>query len=152
MFGFNVPNLSSIDVIKSEKIGYNKSVIVNSRQLSEVFYYSREFDTNINYKLCTVQLNIPYSGIRKKDSIARIILYIDEEAIYDGSIYNVEDYILRPINLCGNKINLMAGHHKIKLMACTNNEELHIPHLNWLGQEFTIKPEIFGSYLVIGYR
>ena len=152
MFGFNVPNLSSIDVIKSEKIGYNKSVIVNSMLLNEVFYYSREFDTNINYKLCTVQLNIPYSGIRKKNSIARIILYIDEEAIYDGSIYNVEDYILRPINLCGNKINLMAGHHKIKLMACTNNEELHIPHLNWLGQEFLIKPEIFGSYLVIGYR
>ena len=114
MFGFNFPPHSSIDVIKSEKIGYNQSIIVNSMQLSEVYYYSREFDTNMNYKLCTVQLNIPYSGIRKKGTIARIILYLDDEAIYDGSIYHVEDYILRPINLCGHKINLMAGHHKIK--------------------------------------
>ena len=45
----------------------------------------------------------------------------------------------------------MAGHHKIKLMACTNNEELHIPHLNVQGSENIIKPAIFGSYLVIGY-
>ena len=152
MFGFNFPPHSSIDVIKSEKIRYNQSVIVNSYQLSEVFYYSREFDTSMNYKLCTVQLNIPYTGIRKKDSIARIILYLDDEAIYDGSIYNVEDYILRPINLCGSQTNLMAGHHKIKLMACTNNEELHIPHLNLNGCENIIKPPIFGSYLVIGYH
>ena len=151
MFGFNFPPHSSIDVIKSEKIGYNQSIIVNSMQLSEVYYYSREFDTNMNYKLCTVQLNIPYSGIIIKGTIARIILYLDDEAIYDGSIYHVEDYILRPINLCGHKINLMAGHHKIKLMACTNNEELHIPHLNVQGSENIIKPAIFGSYLVIGY-
>ena len=151
MFGLNIPP-SSIDVIKSEKIGYNQSVIMNSRELNEVYYYSREFDTNMNYKLCTVQLNIPYSGIRKKNSIARIILYLDDEAIYDGSIYNVEDYILRPMNFCGNKANLIAGHHKIKLMACTNNEELHIPHLNLGGNEYAIKPEIFGSYLIIGYH
>ena len=151
MFGFNAQFHSSIDIIKSEKIGYNQSVVVNSKELSEVFYYSREFDTNVNYKLCTVQLNIPYSGIRKKNSIGRIILYLDEEEIYDGSIYNVEDYILRPINLCGNKINLMAGHHKIKIMACTNDEELHIPHINSEGEEYTIKPSIFGSYLVVGY-
>ena len=151
MFGFNAPISSGIDVIKSERIGYNQSVIVNSKELSEVFYYSREFDTNINYKLCTVQLNIPYSGIRKKETIARIILYLDDEPIYDGSIYHVNDYILRPINLYGHKNNLMAGHHKIKLMACTNNEELHIPHLNVQGSENIIKPAIFGSYLVIGY-
>ena len=151
MFGFNTPFPSNIDIIKSEKIGYNQSVIVNSKQLDEVFYYSREFVTMKNYKLCTVQLNIPYSGIRKKNSVARIILYLDDEAIYDGSIYNAEDYILRPINLCGHKKNLMAGQHKIKLMACTDNEELHIPHLNLNGYEFIIKPEIFGSYLVIGY-
>ena len=147
-----MPYPSNFDIIKSEKIGYNQSVVVNSNNLTEDFYYSREFDTKINYKLCTVQLNIPYSGIRQKNSIARIILYLDEEEIYDGSIYNVEDYILRPINLCGNKINLMAGHHKVKLMACTNNEELHIPHLNLKGVEYTIKPSIFGSYLIIGYQ
>ena len=35
-------------------------------------------------------------------------------------------------------------------MACTNNEELHIPHLNLDSDENIIKAEIFGSYLVIG--
>ena len=38
-----LPSFSN--VIKDEKIGYNQSVIVNSKQLTEVFYYSREFDT-----------------------------------------------------------------------------------------------------------
>ena len=151
MLGLNIPP-SSIDVIKREKIGYNQPIIENSREWNEVFYYSSEFDTNMNYKLCTVQLNIPYSEIRKKDSIVRIILYLDGKAIYDGSIYNVEDYILRPMDLCGYKANLFAGHHKIKLMACTNNEELHIPHLNLGGVEYIIKPEIFGSYLIIEYH
>ena len=152
MFGFNVPNLSSIDVIKSEKIGYNKSVIVNSRQLSEVFYYSREFDTNIIYKLCTVQLNIPYTGIRGNNTIARILLYLDNDMIYDATIYTKESYILRPLNLSGHKCNLQPGHHTLKLFACTSKDELHIPHLSKLGPEFLIQPPISGSYLIIGYK
>ena len=57
-----LPSLAN--VIKDEKIGYNQSVIVNSKQLTEVFYYSREFDTYTNYKICNVQINIPYTGIR----------------------------------------------------------------------------------------
>ena len=152
MLGINSPNHPNIDVIKSEKIGYNQSVIVNSTQLTEVFYYSREFDTSMNYKLCTVQLNIPYSGVLKEGKISRIILFLDDEAIYDGTIYQCEDYALRPINLCGHKINLRPGHHKVKLMACTTNEELHIPHVNVHGIENIIKPAIFGSYLIIGYH
>ena len=155
MFPFSVPNFpnaSLFDIIKDEKIGYNQSVIVNSLQLSEIHYYSREFDTNKNYKLCTVQLNIPYTGIRGFETIARILLYLDEEMIYDGTIYSKNAYILRPLNLSGHKSNLQAGHHSLKLFACTSNAELHIPHLNLMGQENLIKPAISGSYLIIGYN
>ena len=126
MFPFSVPNFpnsSLFDIIKDEKIGYNQSVIVNSLQLSEIHYYSREFDTNKNYKLCTIQLNIPYTGIRGFETIARILLYLDEEMIYDGTIYSKNAYILRPLNLSGHKSNLQAGHHSLKLFACTSNAE-----------------------------
>ena len=142
---------SSTHVIKDEKIGYNQSVIVNSKELTEVFYYSREFDTFINFKLCTVQLNIPYSGVRGYETVARILLYLDEDLICDGSIYSKEAYILRPLNLSGYKSNLIAGHHKLILKACTDNAELHIPHINPGGSEYTIKPPISGSILIVGY-
>ena len=148
----NFSNISNMNIIKDERIGYNQSVIVNSRQLAEIFYYSREFITNINFNLCTIQLTIPYSGIRGYNTVARILLYLDNEVIYDSSIYSKEAYILRPLNLSGHKCNLLAGHHKIKLLACTNNAELHIPHLNPKGEENMIQPPISGSYLVIGFN
>ena len=141
---------SFANVIKDEKIGYNQSVIVNSKQLTEVFYYSREFDTYTNYKICNVLINIPYTGIRGYSTVARILLYLDDSVIYDGSIYSKEAYILRPLNLTGYKCNLLQGHHKIKIMACTNNEELHIPHLNINGSENIIQPPISGSILIVG--
>ena len=72
--------------------------------------------------------------------------------IYDGTIYAKDSYILRPLNLFGHKCNLQAGHHTLKLFACTSNNELHIPHLNTMGQEFLIQPAISGSYLIIGYK
>ena len=147
----NAPISSQFDIIKDEKIGYNQTITVNSALLSEIYHYSREFDTNKNYKLCTVQLNIPYSGIRGFETIARILLYLDNEMIYDGTIYTKNAYILRPINLSGHKTNLQAGHHTLKLFACTNNAELHIPHLSIMGPENIIQPAISGSYLVIGY-
>ena len=148
----NAPISSQFDIIKDEKIGYNQSIIVNSILSSEIFHYSREFDTNKNYKLCTIQLNIPYSGIRGFETIARILLYLDEEMIYDGTLYTKNAYTLRPINLSGHKTNLKAGHHAVKLLACTSNAELHIPHFNPLGPENVIKPAISGSYLIIGYN
>ena len=95
-------------------------------------------------------MNIPYSGIRGYSTVARILLYLDEDLIYDGSIFSKEAYILRPLNLSGYKCNLLAGHHKIKIMACTDNAELHIPHVNVTGDEYTIKPSISGSILIVG--
>ena len=146
------PSNSNLNIIKDEKIGYNQSIIINSKELNEVFHYSREFDTNIDYKLLTVQLNIPYTATMENYSMARILLYLDEDMIYDGTICSHAGLVLRPLNLFGHKSHFRAGHHKIKLMACTSSGELHIPHLNLKGLEFLIKPSLSGSYLILGYN
>ena len=72
--------------------------------------------------------------------------------IYDGSIFSEQAYIIRPMNFNGHKCNLSIGQHSLKLMACVNSGELHIPHLNQKGQEFLIQPPISGSLLIIGYN
>ena len=80
--------MSSFDVIKNEKIRYNSAIMLSNTKLTEVYHYSREFVTYIDYKLLSVKLNIPYTGHDSPERRARIILYLDDEEIYDGSIYN----------------------------------------------------------------
>ena len=67
----SAPNLqkpiSSFDIIKNEKIGYNSEIGVTSTELIEVYHYSREFITHIDYKLLKVKLNIPYTGLDSKE-------------------------------------------------------------------------------------
>ena len=54
------PVSSEIDIIKNEKIGYNSSITTSSKQLTEVFYYSRDFTTLKDYKLLSIKLNSFY--------------------------------------------------------------------------------------------
>ena len=146
-----VPISPNFDIIKDEKIRFNDTITIKSRQLTEVYHYTREFDTNIDYKLCTVQLNIPFTSLFNCISCARILLYLDDDMICDGSFAIQNDWFLHPLNLFGHKTDLKKGHHKMKLMASAgNNAELHIPHLNFEGPEYTIKPVISGSLLIIG--
>ena len=148
------PNLpkpgSSFDIIKNKKIGYNNSIEVTSPQLKEIFHYSREFITHVDYKLLSVKLNIPYSGIDNKEKRSRLILYLDDEAICDGSMYNTS-WELRPFQLEGICVNVKAGNHKVKLMGCVEQgANLYIPALGLDCVENTIKPEIFGKLIIIG--
>ena len=53
----------TIDIIKKEKIGYDNHIIVSSKELTEVFHYSRDFMTLKDYKLLTIKLNIPLQEI-----------------------------------------------------------------------------------------
>ena len=146
-----VPISPNFDIIKDEKIGFNDTIKIKSSQLTEVYHYSREFDTNIDYKLCTVQLNIPFSSLMYGCCCARILLYLDDDMICDGSFAIQKDWFLHPLNLFGHKTNLKKGHHKMKLMAAVNNNsELHIPHINFEGPEYTVKPTISGNLLIIG--
>ena len=66
---------SEIDIIKNEKLGYNSSIIVSSKELNEVFYYSRDFKTLKDYKLLSIKLNIPFTGNDTAGSRSRILLY-----------------------------------------------------------------------------
>ena len=141
------PISSSFDIIKNEKIGYNTGIVVSSSQLTEVYHYSREFITHIDYKLVSVKLNIPYTGNDGKNR-SRIILYLDDEPICDGSIYNSR-WELRPIQLEGIGVNIKTGSHKIKLKCCTDAGNLFIPAFGPDRIENTIKPEIFGKIIII---
>ena len=144
-------SISSFDVIKNEKINYSYPIIISSTTLTEVYHYSREFETYIDYKLLSVKLNIPYTGHDTKERRARIVLYLDDEEIYDGSIYNgPQRWELRPINLEGIGQNIKAGNHKIKLMCCVDGGSLYIPAFGIDFIENTVKPEIFGKMIIIG--
>ncbi len=75
-------------------------------------------------------------------------LYLNEEPISDASMYDHNGRIMHLITWNGSKTFLKLGFHKIK--ACVNEYELHIPHLDYNGIEYKIKP-IFGNLLVIRY-
>lgn len=118
----------SLEVIKNEKIQFNDDVTFQSRHWEEIFYYTREFETKSNFKLVTINLNIPFTGTTNQWGRARILLYLDEEIIGDSSIHGCKcGDCLRPLNIMGTKINLNHGKHKMKLMALTDSK-LWIPH------------------------
>ena len=142
--------LRTMDIIKNEKIGYNNSIMISSKELTEVFHYSREFITQIDYKFITVKLNIPFTGNDSAGKRSRILLYLDDELLCDGTKYNQVQWELHPIHLEGIKLNVKAGNHKIKLMCCVDGGNLHIPHFNTNFIENTIKPEIFSTLIIIG--
>ena len=81
-------NNNNFQIIKNETINYNHAILVQSKELSEVYHYSRSFITDIDYKLITVKLNIPLVGIDQKKNYSRILLYLDNEMICDGSIWS----------------------------------------------------------------
>ncbi len=66
---------SLTELIKNEKIGYNSSITVTSKQLTEVYHYSREFMTNKDYNIIIVKLYIPFTSNDTEYKRSRILLY-----------------------------------------------------------------------------
>ena len=97
---------NNLDIIKKETIQYNGAILVDSKELTEVYHYSRVFNTNSDYKLITVKLNIPLVGIDTKRQYSRILLYLDNEMICDGSIWSHVEWELKPIYLEGVGVNI----------------------------------------------
>ena len=141
---------SSLDIIKNEKIGYNNHIIIDSKELTEVYHYSREFMTFFDYKLLTIKLSIPFTGNNIDGARSRVILYLDDEELCDGSMYNTYKWELKPIHLEGIGINIKAGNHKLKLKCCVDSGALYIPHFSIGCIENTVKPSIFGKLIIIG--
>ena len=142
---------SLTELIKNEKIGYNSSITVTSKQLTEVYHYSREFMTNKDYNIIIVKLYIPFTSNDTECKRSRILLYLDDEVICDGTIYNQVYWELKPLFLEGIGINVKSGNHKLKLMCCVDGGTLNIPHYNTDYIEHTVKPEISGKLIILGF-
>ena len=142
-------NISSVHIIKNERINYNSTIKISSPQLTEVYHYSREFKTLHEFKILTVILNIPFTGNYTAGSRSRILLYLDDELLCDGTFYT-NSWELKPLHLEGIAVDVKPGNHKVKLMCCVDKGELNIPHYNVIGIEHTIKPELSGKMVIIG--
>ena len=143
-------NNPCLDILKEEKITYSASVTFNCKALEEIQFYTREFTTTKNYKLCTVDLNIPMTGNELAGKRARILLYLDEEMIFDATCHDPCNWNLKSLMISAKKINLLIGHHKIKLMGCVDGGNFYIPHFNTSFIENTISPPISGRLCIIG--
>ena len=95
---------SSIDVIKDEKISYSSSVTFNSKTLEEIPFYTREFTTLKNYKLCSINLCIPMTGNDTANHRARILLYLDDEMIFDATCFDPINWNLKCLVISAKKL------------------------------------------------
>ena len=141
---------SSIDVIKDEKISYSSSVTFNSKTLEEIPFYTREFTTLKNYKLCNIDLYIPMTGNDTANHRARILLSLDDEMIFDATCYDPINWNLKCLVISAKKINLLAGFHRMKILGCVDGGTFQIPHFNLNCIENTISPKISGKLCIIG--
>lgn len=137
-------------ILFQQNLEYIASVLINQKELIEVPYYTREFKTEQIYNIVQVNINIPFSGIGKESSRAKILTYLDNEKICDSSIHSRVDYELKPLTIIGYVKNLPIGNHKIKILACVDQGTLNLPHLYENNIEYTIKPIISGSMTIIG--
>ena len=138
-----------LDILKEEKISYSSSVTFNYKTLEEIQFYTREFTTIKDYKLCTVDLNIPMTG-KDTGGRTRLLLYLDDEMIFDASSYDPTECCFKPLIISAKKINLLAGFHRLKLMGCVDSGNFNIPHFNIGTIEETINPRISGRLCIIG--
>ena len=141
---------NNLEIIKNEAIKYNSSIEVMTNELSEVYHYSRSFTTDIDYKLITVKLNIPLVGIDKKKNYSRILLYLDNDMICDGSIWSHVEWELKPIYLEGIGVNIKKGEHSVKLMCSVTGGKLNIPYFDTSSALNTIKPPLSSKLIIIG--
>ena len=137
-------------ILFQENLEYIASVLINQKELTEVPYYTREFKTEQIYNIVQVNINIPFTGIDKEWSRAKILTYLDNEKICDSSILSRFDYELKPLTIIGYVKNLPIGNHKIKILACVDQGTLNLPHLYEKCIEYTIKPIVSGSMTIIG--
>ena len=100
--------------------------------------------------MITVILDISFTGNEKANTWSRILLYLDEELLCDGTIFNQYEWELKPLHLEGIAVDVKTWNYKVKLICWVNGGILHIPHYNMNDIEYTIKPEISGKMVIIG--
>ena len=143
---------SGLEILKEEKFTYSSHVTFNSKSLQEIPFYTREFTTTKIYKLCQIDINIPMTGNDSSGSRNRLLLYLDDEVIFDASFHDPTNWVLKPLAISAKKVNLLQGFHKIKLVGCVDRGTCYIPHFDSGCIESTIYPPISGRLYVFGYN
>ena len=151
------PISNTMKLIHFEKINFDKSVLINSKVLTTVPWCQKNFYTDKEMALCTININIPYMGnvSPSKDSwmSTKIVLFIDDEPIYTGQFNSHSVYPLRPWFISADKPYLKSGQHKISLKACVaeDGHTLSIPYVDTNNIEYTIEPKNFATIKIIGF-
>ena len=151
------PISNTMKLIHFEKINFDKSVLINSKVLTTVPWCQKNFYTDKEMALCTININIPYMGnvSPSKDSwmSTKIVLFIDDEPIYTGQFNSHSVYPLRPWFISADKPYLKSGQHKISLKACVarDGHTLGIPFVYTSNIEYTIEPKNFATIKIIGF-
>jgi len=142
---------SSVDVLHKEKIQYDKSITTNSKELKTIDFYTRTFQTNKDYKIINIKINIPYTSNDVDYGKSKVILFFDNEPICDLTMFDRVQYSLKPITIDAIVVEPPMGSHKMELKACVQNGTLNIPHYNPGFIEHTINPKLFGSIHILGF-
>ena len=148
------PMSTTMKLIHFERINFDNSVEIKSKDLQEVPWCQKNFYTDKELSLCTVTINIPYVGhIHSQEWMqSKIVLFLDDEPIYTGMINSHTKNRLSPLFISGDKPYLKAGNHKISLKACVSEGgNLNIPHINRGALEFIVEPKIFASIKILGF-
>ena len=59
--------------------------------------------------MLTVILDIPFTGNQCSRSRSRILLYFGDELLCDGTIFNQNEWELKPLNLEGIVVDVKPG-------------------------------------------
>ena len=157
-FSSSAPNPTSnmMKLIHFEKINFDKTVEIKSKELTMVPWCQKIFYIDKSIALCTVNINIPYVGNATSDdswNSSKIVLFIDDEPIYTGQINSHSIYDLRPLFISADKPYLKEGQHKLSLKACVYKEDhkLAIPFVDLNDVENTVEPKNFATIKIIGF-
>ena len=98
------PMSTSMKLIHFEKVDFDNSVEIKSQDLQEVPWCQKNFYTDKELSLCTININIPYVGpLFNEWSSSKIVLFLDDEPIYTGQINSHVKYPIIPLFISGDK-------------------------------------------------
>ena len=151
------PISNTMKLIHFEKINFDKSFLINSKVLTIVPWCQKNFYTDKEMALCTININIPYIGNNPNNdntwNSSKIVLFLDDEPIYTGQFNSHTSNLWRPLFISADKPYLKSGQHKISLKACVagDGHTLSIPYVDTNNIEYTIEPKNFATIKIIGF-
>ena len=109
---------TTMKLIHFEKINFDYSVEIKSKDLQEVSWCQKQFYTDKDLSLCTININIPYVGpICREWNSSKIVLFLDDGPIYTRQINSHRTNPLNPLIISCDNPNLKYGLHKLSLKA-----------------------------------